>query len=690
MVLMADAQRTPGTPATPSVEHGSWFQALFESAAIGIAVIDTEGRPVQANAAFLDMFGYTAEEMHRMSFRDVTYPADLEADLEMRERLIRGEQAYYRLDKRYVRKGGELMWGRLTVSLIRDPLGAPSHAIATVEDVTDSVLARAALEDRTRRLAALHAIERKILTAGSLEAVVQAGLAHATELVSCDRASVALFLPTGEARVFAIVTELETGVDAGTLVPREELAAMMERLERHEPFVLEDARAAGELRGLLRTLTEEGLRSIISWPMVAQGELVGAFNVAARAPHAFTRDHREAVEEFADSLALAVVDARLREAEQERTHELERLVSELTRAKENYRTLVEQLPAVVYVNENDDPTTAVYVSSYYETLLGYTAAERMADPGLWDRLLHPDDRDRVLEESLRVGETGDPLSMDYRMVRKDGRTVWVHEEGRAIFDQDGLPTRWQGVLLDVTDLQNAQEELRRSHDLLRDAAEAQRRLLTSLVSAQEAERRRVASDVHDDSIQAMTTVGLRLAPLRRALSTDEDALRNLGEAERSVSHSIDRLRRLLFELHPTGLDLPGGLRAVLRAALGVLTEDVDLTTRLDYRLPDDPSSEARTICYRIVQEALANVRKHARAANLAISLEQADRGVLVRVQDDGIGFLTDGIQVDREHLGLPSMRERAELAGGWFRVDSEPGRGTTVEFWIPDLPAARP
>jgi len=319
MVLMADAQRTPGTPATPSVEHGSWFQALFESAAIGIAVIDTEGRPVQANAAFLDMFGYTAEEMHRMSFRDVTYPADLEADLEMRERLIRGEQAYYRLDKRYVRKGGELMWGRLTVSLIRDPLGAPSHAIATVEDVTDSVLARAALEDRTRRLAALHAIERKILTAGSLEAVVQAGLAHATELVSCDRASVALFLPTGEARVFAIVTELETGVDAGTLVPREELAAMMERLERHEPFVLEDARAAGELRGLLRTLTEEGLRSIISWPMVAQGELVGAFNVAARAPHAFTRDHREAVEEFADSLALAVVDARLREAEQERT-----------------------------------------------------------------------------------------------------------------------------------------------------------------------------------------------------------------------------------------------------------------------------------------------------------------------------------------------------------------------------------
>jgi signal transduction histidine kinase len=89
--------------------------------------------------------------------------------------------------------------------------------------------------------------------------------------------------------------------------------------------------------------------------------------------------------------------------------------------------------------------------------------------------------------------------------------------------------------------------------------------------------------------------------------------------------------------------------------------------------------------YRIVQEALTNVRKHARASNVTVSLHQADAGYTALVTDDGVGFAPEVAEAPG-HLGLASMRERAQVAGGWLRIDTAPGRGTTVEVWLPDVP----
>jgi PAS domain S-box-containing protein len=124
-----------------------------------------------------------------------------------------------------------------------------------------------------------------------------------------------------------------------------------------------------------------------------------------------------------------------------------------------FRTLVEQLPVVVYQDAVDDLSTALYVSPQYERVFGYRAEERLEDPGFWIHRLHPDDRERVLDESRRTNRTGDPFLVDYRFIAKDGRVLWVRDEAILLRDAQGNPDRWQGILMDITQQKVAEERL---------------------------------------------------------------------------------------------------------------------------------------------------------------------------------------------------------------------------------------
>jgi signal transduction histidine kinase len=230
--------------------------------------------------------------------------------------------------------------------------------------------------------------------------------------------------------------------------------------------------------------------------------------------------------------------------------------------------------------------------------------------------------------------------------------------------------------------ERAKSELQASLVVLQASDEERKRLLAHLTQAQEQERGRIASDIHDDSIQAMTAVGIRLETLRRRL-TNPDQLRVLEELEETVVLSIARLRHLLFELRPPVLDREG-LAPAIRVYLEELHKETGLAYQIDNRLMMEPAEDTRRILYRITQEALTNVRKHARARRVTVLLEEEERGFRIRVRDDGQGFsMEEPEQQAPGHLGLTAMRERAELAGGWWRVASSPRRGTAVEFWLP-------
>jgi signal transduction histidine kinase len=226
------------------------------------------------------------------------------------------------------------------------------------------------------------------------------------------------------------------------------------------------------------------------------------------------------------------------------------------------------------------------------------------------------------------------------------------------------------------------EELSRTGDQLRATDTSRRALLSRLVRAQEEERQRIAADVHDDSVQIMTAVAMRLHLVRQKL-TDPNEFAAMEKLELSVQEAIGRLRQLLFELRPPSLDRDGLASAIAEYGQQRLEGDL-IIFRIDNSLANEPPLEARTILYRVAQEAINNVKKHANARTVSVLLADRDGGIELIVRDDGVGFDTArGGQPVTGHLGILSMSERAEMAGGTVEIESGTCIGTTLRCWLP-------
>ena len=235
---------------------------------------------------------------------------------------------------------------------------------------------------------------------------------------------------------------------------------------------------------------------------------------------------------------------------------------------------------------------------------------------------------------------------------------------------------------ELTQRREAEEASKQSLAQLEIIDAQRRRLLANLVTAQEEERRRIASDVHDDSIQVMAAALMRISLIRQQpLEPVLDA--QLAKLQDTSEQAIQRLRSLLFQLRPPSLDREG-LAVALDEYLAQWAPDANIAYRVDNRLDEEVPEHVRAILFRIAQEALTNVRKHAQAAEVTVTLEGRASGIALRIEDDGVGMAGADFGESRVgHLGLITMRERAELAGGWCRVEGMSLRGTSVEAWIP-------
>jgi PAS domain S-box-containing protein len=320
-----------------------------------------------------------------------------------------------------------------------------------------------------------------------------------------------------------------------------------------------------------------------------------------------------------------------------------------------------------------------YVSPQIENVLGFRPDEWMANPRLWVDRIHPDDRPDVIDETERCVTAGDPFKLEYRMLARDGRIVWLHDVASVVTrDETGRSLRYHGVQLDITDRKRAERAGRRSTERLRRLDQHHRQLLARLVTTHEAGHRRLAEELDETAH--------RLSLLQVQLRTIAESQPELRRIEEELSGAIGDLGNLVFELHTASPETEG-LAAALRLHVERWTSPTMPELDVVDRLGRQPSKPARALLYRIAQEALTNVRKHSRAGRVGISLEERDNGFLVRIEDNGVGFDTEG-SPGPDQMGLVSMRERAAIAGGWCRVESAPGSGTQVEIWLPDLGSA--
>jgi signal transduction histidine kinase len=314
---------------------------------------------------------------------------------------------------------------------------------------------------------------------------------------------------------------------------------------------------------------------------------------------------------------------------------------------------------------------ALVLDPYRRVVKLNPAAERALGVAAGQAVGHQVERLLGVEPSL-VERADDPVLPEE--VELGGRRYEL--SATPLADRSGRVTGKVVVLRDVTERHLAHERLVR--------LDQQRRwLLGRVVWAQEEERRRIAGEVHDDAIQTIAAARLMLTTFRDQL-TDDRQRRLLDHLEEAVSSSLRRLRSLVFDLRPAQLD-DEGLAAALREYLTEAARQGGFVAELRDDLEHEPPPEARVIAYRICQEALTNVRVHAAALRVVVRLEESQGGLLVTVADDGAGFEADRVKANprRGHLGLTSMSERATMADGWCRVDSHPGLGTTVRFWLP-------
>jgi PAS domain S-box-containing protein len=242
---------------------------------------------------------------------------------------------------------------------------------------------------------------------------------------------------------------------------------------------------------------------------------------------------------------------------------------DLREAEEKYRLLVEQIPAVTYIDEvpDDDPSdlSPVYISPQVQRLLGYSPAEWLSDPDLWNRLTHPDDLDAAEAGARRSFEDGTPLSIEYRMIARDSRLVWVREQAALLRDEDGAPKFWQGVYIDITALKRAEEALNNALRRERDATDRLRAL-------DEMKNTFLQAVSHDLRTPLAAILGLAVTLEREDVALGQHEVSELAGRIASNSRKLDGIVRDL-------LDLDRLSRGILepklqQVELGVIVRDV--------------------------------------------------------------------------------------------------------------------
>lgn len=359
-------------------------------------------------------------------------------------------------------------------------------------------------------------------------------------------------------------------------------------------------------------------------------------------------------------------------------------VSERVQAEEQLRASEERFRGAFAASSvglaiTDCVGRALQVNAALCTMLGRTHAELMTVT--IDDVTHPEDRATTNRERQRLltGERSS-FAIETRFIRRDGRVMWGLINVSALRDARGAPVALIGLVQDVTERRLADDALRRSHAELHHNREKLRRLARRQTVIREQERKRLGLDLHDDVCQDLVGMAIMIESLRRRLEPvsagDAAELARIGQIASDLG---ERLRLLAHEMRPVQLgDL--GLEGSLRSLGNSLSTDA---CAIDVRFPTPIphlDEEIEVGVYRIVQEALTNAIRHARARRIEIVLAVKRDLVQLDVRDTGRGF---AITESSEGMGLLSMEERALAFGGRLGVTSEPGAGTTVSLTCP-------
>lgn len=555
--------------------------------------------------------------------------------------------------------------GTLAISF-EEPHSFTPDELALLQQLADQgavAIGNARLYEQLHRRAegqrALAEIATQLTSMRGADAILQRTVDEAARLMRADAARIDLVQPDGKTMRWDFAS---AGSEA--LFPREEgeevvsldegvsaLAARERRVVRTGDY-LQDA---GFRHGAVPDayVARHGVHSVMSAPLLGDGRILGTISLSAHRGNAFEESDAQLLGVLATQAAIAVSNARLYE--------------ELRESERRYRHLVDNSPDLVWSADAEGRIT--YLSESLEARTGWrhdqlvgrhfsqlTSGDSLSvAEEAWTAMQAQPEREQRIRIELPVasGSTS-PVEITMLATMVDGRFAGAH-----------------GSIRDIAERERLERHLRRQ------AAEL----------AASNERATLARELHDSVTQALFSMGLTARSLEMLLESDPAAARRkLAELRELQRDALAEMRALIFELRPASLEQDGLVQALRNHAAAVRGR-----TGLDVRVDVEPDPFERAplaveeALYRIAQEALHNVVKHARASSVRIALSRSPSGIGVAVEDDGEGF--DPTRVESGHLGLTGMRQRAELAGGELQVVSHQGKGTRIEAFAPLAPA---
>ena len=317
----------------------------------------------------------------------------------------------------------------------------------------------------------------------------------------------------------------------------------------------------------------------------------------------------------------------------------------------------------MYTSVWNPESDVVVRSSQSGEILGVDDSEINSTEAQFIERIHPDDKEKYLHQIRSLSPENPNYKAVFRSIRRDGKTIWLDESGRAFFDPDGRIRKVISMASDVTAVRQSERRLRE--------------LSGRLISAQEEERRHIARELHDHIGQELALLCVQAQSLDSGVSalkhtTHADA-HELYRRIKEIALDVSKLSHRLHSAELTFLGLMAATERLCRDFAGLHSID------MDYQIKDIPNlSVEKSLCfYRILQEALQNVAKHSHATRVFVELQGKDNELVLKVVDDGIGFDLEKVSF-ASGLGLVSMRERLNLIDGQLEITSEQGCGTCL------------
>lgn len=604
------------------------FTAAFRSSALGIEMLGLDGQILTVNEALCRMLGYTEEELKTRNDHQNVFPPDLEIGQDLRAEMMAGERGYFSVEKRYERKNGKPFWTRLTLSLVRGEDGEPSYLVGLIEDI----------DAEKQKSAALAESEARFRTMFNTAAV---GIG----IMGLDRR----------------VIDVNPALCQMYGYTHDELIGQTNALVVHP---------------------EDYPRTVSQY----QGLMDGKYD--------HFLDERRYIRKNGEIFWAAIAMSLVRD-EQGAPLYLVGMVTDINERKKAQDTLRESEARFKAMYNNTAVGMAmmtldrkiISMNQASARMTGYTIEELVnSDPA---RLSHPEDVEIGMDQ-FRAMVAGDipGFQMEKRFIRKDGNIFWGRVSYSIVPTFEGKPEYLVGIIEDVTEERESAAKIARQADEYRSQLEkrvAERTLELNQANerlrekaAQDAvttERTRLARELHDAVTQTLFSITLIADVLPDLWNINyAEGRRRLEELRVLTRGALAEMRTLLVELRPNALvevPLPTLLRQLVDALVGRARINIQLSAEGERKLPAD----VQVGLYRLAQEALNNIIKHAKASEAAVTLRMGEM-VRMTIADNGKGF--DPSTVTADHLGLKIMRERAESIGANLSIYSEPGEGTQI------------